>query len=329
MLRPIVVVMTNLVTFRYSTLEGSVNVNRFITNRAILSIVFTLLIAGRVHAQLPALRSPVPSVGAEKSNDPPPAPIAANPTKSELLKADCGDNQSAEVGNWVTLSGERSTPAGEIGYRWIQVSGPRPKNINEDGGRLMFLPTAEGTYEFALVVAVGNRISVPDFISVAVAGARAGETAELAPAAPLPLDRLAAKCASQLDDPSACAHLAQAFALVSTRMDLHDTYEDVLQGITSCLSPHLPPEGDQRALWEQRLFAPLTSALIREIRPTGLDLSRAESLAQPLSNVQKKSLSDSYRLIAKGLFSSGTPLEKTLTQIPLTHSDAIRGRSSR
>ena len=86
----------------------------------------------------------------------------------DSLKAECGQDQIATVGNWVTLSGERSTPAGRIGYRWIQLSGPLPKNINEDGDRLMFLPTEEGTYEFALVVAEGNRISVPDFVLVVV-----------------------------------------------------------------------------------------------------------------------------------------------------------------
>jgi hypothetical protein len=201
-------------------------------------------------------------------------------------------------------------------------------NINEDGHRLKFLPTADGTYEFALVVAEGNRISVPDFVAVAVAAARQSDEIEQAPVQ-LPLDRLASECATRLGDRSAASHLAQAFALVATRMDLYDTYGDVLQGISASLLPILPPEAGQKALWEQQLFAPLTSALIREIRPTGLDLSRAEALGQPLNSIQKKSLSDCYRLIAKGLCLSGTSLEKKPTQGPLTLSEANRGRSSR
>jgi hypothetical protein len=322
--------MTNLVTFRDSTLEGFVNVDRLIPNRAALSVLFTLLIAGPAQAQVPRVESPGPSLGGERSHVLAPAPVWEHLSKIDPLKADCGEDQSATVGKWVTLSGERSTPAGRIGYRWIQVSGPQPKNVNEDGNRLMFLPTAEGTYEFALVVAEGNRISVPDFVAVAVAAARPSDAVEQPPApAQRPLDRLASECVSQLGSPTAAEHLAQAFALVATRMDLFDTYGDVLQGMTACLSPILPPEADQKALWEQRLFAPLTSALIREIRPTGLDLSRAEALGQPLSSVQRKSLSDSYRLIAKGLFLSGAPLEKKPSQVPVTPSEANRGRSSR
>ena len=49
MLHPIVTVVTKLVTYRDSTLEGSVNVYRFIINRTTLSILLTVLVAG--HAQ--------------------------------------------------------------------------------------------------------------------------------------------------------------------------------------------------------------------------------------------------------------------------------------
>jgi hypothetical protein len=209
------------------------------------------------------------------------------------------------------------------------LSGPRPKNANEEADRLMFLPTAEGTYEFALVVAEGTRISVPDFVTVVVAGAGTSDPVEPPSAMQLSLDRLAMQCASQLGDPSVTSRLAQAFAFVASRMELYDSYDEVLQGITSCLQPLLPTEPDRRMLWEERLFSPLTNALIRETRPTGLDLSRPEAIGQPMSSLQKKSMSESYRLIAKGLFLSGTPSEKIATRVPLTTSQPDRGRSSR
>jgi hypothetical protein len=329
---PIVSVMTNLVTFCNSTLEGFVNVYRFIANRTTLTMLLTVLVTGRTQAQFPDAKAPVASAGRESDSpsfSPAPVTVRDYSSDTESLKADCGADQSATAGNWVTLSGKRSTPAGRIGYRWIQLSGPRPKNINEEAERLMFLPTTEGTYEFALVVAAGNRISVPDFVTVAVAGARTSDSVEPPQPTQLCLDRVASQCASRLEDPVAAARLAQAFAQVATRMELYETYEDVLQGITTCLVPVLPTEPDRRALWEERLFAPLTKALIREIQPTGLDLSRPEGIAQPMSSLQKKSMSESYRLIAKGLFSSGTPSERKPTAVPLTTSKLDRERSSR
>jgi hypothetical protein len=323
--------MTNLVTFQYSTLEGLVSVYQFITNRMTLTIL-TVLMGRDALAQFPIANSPAASaIGRTDPLPPSPAPaiFSDRSVRIESLRADCGDDQYLTVGNWVTLSGKRSTPAGQIGYRWIQLSGPRPKNVNEEADRLMFLPTAEGTYEFALVVAEGARISVPDFVSVVVEGAGTSDPVEPPSVTQLSLDRLAMQCASQLGDPSVTSRLAQAFAFVASRMELYDSYDEVLQGITSCLQPLLPTEPDRRMLWEERLFSPLTNALIRETRPTGLDLSRPEAIGQPMSSLQKKSMSESYRLIAKGLFLSGTPSEKIATRVPLTTSQPDRGRSSR
>jgi hypothetical protein len=329
---PIVSVLTNLMTLRNSTLEGFVNDYRFIINRMTLTILLALLVVGPGWAEVPDGKSPEHSGGAHGDLPPlPPAPASVedHSRHKELLRADCGEDQSVSLGNWVTISGKRSTPAGRIGYRWIQVRGPRANSVNDDTDRLMFLPMAEGTYEFALVVAEGKRISVPDFVTVDVVGPRPSDTVKPQPATQLPLDQLAMQCASQIDDPSAACHLAQGFAEVAARMDLYDTYADVLQGMTSCVLPVLPTEAARRALWEERLFAPLTSALIRESLPFGLDLSVPEGIAQPMSSLQKKSMAESYRLIAKGLFSSRTPSEKKPTGVPLMTSELDRGRSSR
>jgi hypothetical protein len=329
---PIVSVMTDLVTFRNSTLEGVVSTYQFLSNRMILPTLLTLLMAGRAAAQLPQTNSAAAPGYGRCDRLPPSSWPEIVSDKSDCAgspKADCGEDQYATVGSWVTLSGKASTPADRIGFRWIQLSGPRPKSINEDGERLMFFPTAEGTYEFALVVAEGSRISVPDFVTVAVNADRTSDTTQRQPASQPSLDRLAMQCASQLDDQSAANRLAPAFAHVATRMDLYESYEDVLQGISSCLQPLLPTEPDQRSQWEGRLFLPLTDALIREIRPTGLDLSRPEGIVQPLSSLQKKSMSESYRLIAKGLLLGKTPSEKKPRRVPLTTSELGRERSSR
>ena len=82
--------------------------------------------------------------------------------------ADAGDDQLAMVGRQVTLYGGRSEPQGRIGYRWIQVAGPKIRLKLENGPFFSFVPTAPGVYRFALLVAAGSQVSEPDEVTLTV-----------------------------------------------------------------------------------------------------------------------------------------------------------------
>ena len=90
--------------------------------------------------------------------------------KLTLPQADAGEDRTVAVGDPVTLSGRRSAPAGRLGFRWIQVNGPEVKTSIAESDYFTFVPMAEGTYQFMLLVAEGRLSSQPDTVSVTVKG---------------------------------------------------------------------------------------------------------------------------------------------------------------
>ena len=115
---------------------------------------FTLVV-GNAHG-IDSTRLVVPiETGGRKLTDP-------------TIVADAGDNQIGVVGRQITLNGLRSEPRGQIGYRWIQLGGPRVVAKLEDGFIYSFVPTEPGVYRFALVVARGSEISEPAEVTVTV-----------------------------------------------------------------------------------------------------------------------------------------------------------------
>ncbi len=258
--------------------------------RIAVPVVWLCLLRPVVAAEPPASRTP-------------PLPVASP-------KADAGDDLIGLVGRRVTLNGRASTPAGRIGFRWIQVAGPLIRMRVEEGDLLTFLPEAPGVYRFALVVAEGGVISEPDFTTVLVV-AEVPQTGPAPAAASPPLTAQEAArtaLASLPDGPGAATALAEAFAEIAGRIDLYGTYADILQGTSSRLQPVLPADPTRRAAWNERLFLPLTRRLIDDMLPAGLDLSRPEGQAVPLSAAQRRRLAEQFHAMARG-FRSAAPSE--------------------
>jgi hypothetical protein len=212
------------------------------------------------------------------------------------------------VGRRVSLNGRSSTPSGRVAFRWIQVDGPPIRTLVSGDDILMFLPEAAGVYRFALVVAADGRISEPDF-ATAVVFAKLPENghAERGLARPVTPEEAAAVAANSIDDgPQAAVMLATAFEEIAGRMDLYETYADVLQGTSSRLESVLPSDAARRVVWNERLFIPLTKHLIGELRTAGLDLSQPGGLEVPLSATQRMRLVDHFQALARGFRSASS-----------------------
>jgi hypothetical protein len=231
---------------------------------------------------------------------------------SATPRADAGDDLIGLVGRRVTLNGRSSTPTGRIGFRWIQVQGPPVRTRLDEDDLLTFLPDSPGVYRFALVVAEAGRISEPDFTTVLVI-AEAPETGRATAEAirPLTPEEAARTALNTLEDgPPSAKALATAFEEIAGRIDLYETYADVLQGTSSRLEPVLPSDPARRAAWNERLFIPLTKRLVDDIRSAGLDLSRPDALAVPLAAGHRTRLAEHFRALARGFRSASRPSDR-------------------
>ncbi len=227
------------------------------------------------------------------------------------LRADAGDDQIGQVGRQVTLNGIRSLPRGRLGYRWVQMGGPRVSLKIEEGYIFTFVPPANGLYQFALVVASGSEISEPDYVNVAVGvplPPPAEEPAAPAPtAAPVSLKELARAALAQAEGgPTAGDDLGEAFQEVAARMDLYGSYDELMVELTRRLEEVVPADAQRRSAWLGGVFAPITARVIDRMRAEGLDLSQADGRAAALTRPQRKILAQQFRSIAEGFRSAGT-----------------------
>ena len=89
---------------------------------------------------------------------------------NQVPVADAGDNQTANIGEKVTLDGRASfDPDGDtISYIWSQVSGTRVSISGSNTAAPSFTPTEKGTYVFGLRVYDGTDTSSPDTVTVSV-----------------------------------------------------------------------------------------------------------------------------------------------------------------
>ena len=229
--------------------------------------------------------------------------------RDPALKADAGDDLVGFVGRQVTLNGIRSEPRGRIGHRWVQAGGPQVALKLESGCYYTFVPPAAGAYQFALVVASGDRISEPDYVSVMV-GAPAPEAPtqstsvkQSGPApASLPTDEMTRLAVLSIDGgPALAPGLAKVFEDIAGRIDLYGSYEEAYSEMSRRLDGLIPERADLRAGWIEKLFNPLTLRMIERLRVEGLDLSRPAAQAAPLSPGQRKLLADHFRSMAEGL----------------------------
>jgi len=233
---------------------------------------------------------------------------ASGEASEDNPRAVAGDDASGTVGRRVTLDGDRSEPRGRLGYRWLQLGGPKVRTKREDGSVFSFVPAAPGTYRFALVVAVGGVISEPDTVTVTVVPPAAptalpGRSAEAAA-----IDEAArAALASVPGGAEASSAMAGAFAGVADRMDLYRSYLDIFQELTGRIGPILPTDPARRAAWDERLFAPLTARLIEALRAEGLDLRQPEGQRAELTAGQRTRLAEQFRGMAEGFRATSPP----------------------
>ena len=68
----------------------------------------------------------------------------------------------------------------------------------------------------------------------------------------------------------------------------------------------MPTDAPRRAVWDERLFVPLTARLIEGMKLEGLDLRQAESRNIALTASQRAKLAEMFRAMARG-FRSARP----------------------
>jgi hypothetical protein len=234
------------------------------------------------------------------------------------LRADAGDDQIAVVGRQITLNGSRSEPRGKIGYRWIQTAGPQVRLKIEEGHIFSFVPAEPGTYRFALVVADGGVISQPDEVEVTTT-APSTSTLPTSRASSLPLPAPAARdpellgafvrsSLAKLDGGPALAEaMAETFDNIAGRIGLYRSYEEAFSEMSRRLDAIVPQEPTRRAIWIERLFVPVTSRLVEEMRKEGLDLSSATGRAATMTEAQRTRMADVFRAIGEGAKAASRP----------------------
>lgn len=232
------------------------------------------------------------------------------PHAASRVVADAGDDQIALVNRQVTLNGIRSEPRERIAYRWVQVGGPPVRLKIEEGPFYSFVPALPGVYRFALVVGIEGEISEPDLVTVTVGASTprgAAAPAEVAP--PTPESAPAAEPTSELARSALASiqgggehaeELASAFEAASERVDLYRTYTEAYSELSRRLDRVVPAHPAHRAVWNERLFLPLTGRIIDAMLSEGLDLRQVEGQNAPLTAAQRAQLSDVFRSISEG-----------------------------
>jgi hypothetical protein len=218
------------------------------------------------------------------------------------LKADAGDDQVAMVGHRVNLSGALSEPRGQVGYRWLQMSGPKVRLSFEEGSTFAFVPPLPGVYRFGLVVASGREISGADEVTVTVASPSASlGTTGLAPGDAEPTTDLARRLLTSVRGGADVAvDLAEVFDGTADRMDLYQSYAETFNEVSRRLEGVVPPDPAVRGTWSDRLFTPLTTRLIERMLPDGLDLRRPEGQNAELTLGQRARMAELFREVAEG-----------------------------
>ena len=230
------------------------------------------------------------------------ADVVSAVASAAVLKADAGDDQVAMVGHRVNLSGALSEPRGQVGYRWLQMSGPKARLSFEEGSTFAFVPPLPGVYRFGLVVASGREISGADEVTVTVASPSASLGATgLAPGDPEPTTDLARRLLTSVRGGADVAvDLAEVFDGTADRMDLYQSYAEAFNEVSRRLEGVVPPDPTVRGAWSDRLFTPLTTRLIERMLPDGLDLRRPEGQNAELTLGQRARMAELFREVAEG-----------------------------
>jgi hypothetical protein len=237
--------------------------------------------------------------GAQESG----AVARGTPAGPPVLRADAGDDQLAILGRQVTLAGNRSRPREQVGFRWIQVGGPPARLRLEEGMFLSFVPEEPGRYRFALVIAVGSRISEP--ATVEVVAQAASKAARPPGPGPSLEDQIRAGLLALPEGPALAGPLSDVFDRIAQRMDLYSSYGEAFQEMSRQLDVLVPAEPARRRAWIDGLFRPLTGNVIDVLRADGLDLRLPGAQDAALTPAQKQRLATVFRALAEGARGAG------------------------
>jgi hypothetical protein len=93
-------------------------------------------------------------------------------------------------------------------------------------------------------------------------------------------------------------------------MDLYRSYAEAYSELSRRLESLLPADPVRRAVWDERLFAPLTVHLIEGMRAEGLDLRRPEAQNVALTSGQRARLAELFRSMSQGFRATRPRLER-------------------
>lgn len=256
------------------------------------------------------------------------APANSKPAEETVgPKAIAGDDVLAYAGRRATLNGGMSQPAGRIGLRWIQISGPQIHEAFAQGPNLVVVPPEPGVYQFLLVVAESGQISEPDSVILTAvahpedeARRKAAMTAPPAQTSqteasnanqPKPTNReLFARLASAAVAkvpyrPETVDALAEVFGDVSAKMSLYGSYSEAQQELSRRITTAIDGDTADAATWNRQVFEPLTAALSAWVAPTGMDPGNARLWTLPLTEPARTRLADGLKVIAEGFRNAG------------------------
>lgn len=237
--------------------------------------------------------------------------------------ADAGDDQVGLVGHRVTLNGSASQPDSGVVFRWIQVAGPPILAPKQEREYYSFVPTAQGLYQFALVVGSGGEISEPDGVSVLVGAspmggglspsamnnptnlgppaAMAGGSPSQATAPPMTSpEAVVASALPGLEEGDRLAgEVADVFQAVAERSTLYSSFGDAQSELSRRLDVVIPSDPGRRDAWSRSLFQPLTGFTIAQMQAVGLDVRQPAGMDRPLSPAQRERMQDQFQALAR------------------------------
>ncbi|QDV34734.1 hypothetical protein [Tautonia plasticadhaerens] len=236
-------------------------------------------------------------------------------------RADAGDDQVGLVGHRVTLNGSASRPDSGLVLRWIQVAGPPILAPKQEREYYSFVPTAQGLYQFALVVGVGGEISEPDGVSVLVGSAPMGSglspaamNGTMNPASPATMAGSAPPNDPAVTSPEAvvasalpglaegdrlAGEVADVFQAVAERSTLYTSFGDAQSELSRRLDVVIPSDPARRLAWSQALLQPLTGFTIAQMQSVGLDVRQPASMDRPLTPPQRERMEDQFQALAR------------------------------
>ena len=226
---------------------------------------------------------------------------------SQPLKADAGADQFGTVGRRVVLDGTRSEPQGRVRFRWVQMAGPRIKDLAATGATCSFYPEAVGSYQFALLVLGAN--DLVSEVSLVKVKTKAGQAKFTEPATterpPQALDELARTLLISIDGGANYGDaLARTFDVVADRIDSYKTYLETATDMSLRIDAVVPRDHARRDEWTEQFFKPWTARVTETMRSDKLDLSVPEGQNKPLTKAQRTQLAEQLRFTAAGLRSA-------------------------